>query len=214
MINTALCVAVFVITFYLEVIHLNENKSKNGLLNIIDNLIWAAIGALVVVVLYLDAGVVMKAVFIGIIVVFAAFYMWFVYYKATNEMVMATPVKETKQTDDRGKVHRLCLLNDEHQVLKQWELAGKAGVVIGKNTASNQVDIDLGDTALSALISEEHAVLNYTSNSWFIEDFDSEQGTAVQKFLETDIQYLNKSEPKKLEAGDLIYIGKSILQVK
>lgn len=214
MINTALCVAVFVITFYLEVIHLNENKSKNGLLNIIDNLIWAAIGALVVVVLYLDAGVVMKAVFIGIIVVFAAFYMWFVYYKATNEMVMATPVKETKQTDDRGKVHRLCLLNDEHQVLKQWELAGKAGVVIGKNTESNQVDIDLGDTALSALISEEHAVLNYTSNSWFIEDFDSEQGTAVQKFLETDIQYLNKSEPKKLEAGDLIYIGKSILQVK
>lgn len=193
---------------------MKEKKSKNGLLNIIDNLIWAGIGALSVVVLYMDTTAVMKAVFIGVIVVFAVFYMWFVYYKATNEMVIATPVKESKPAEDRTRIHKLCLLNDEHQVLKQWELAGKAGVVIGKNTGDNQVDIDLGDTALSALISEEHAVLNYTGNSWYVEDFDSEQGTAVQKFLDTEIQYLNKSEPMKLETGDLIYIGKSILQVK
>lgn len=194
---------------------MKENKKKNGLLNVIDNLLWAGIGALIVIVLYLDTTVAMKAVFLAVIVIFAAVYMWFVYYKATNEMVIAAPQKETRTVaEDRSKVHRLCLLNDEHQVLKQWELTGKAGLVIGKNTESNQVDIDLGDTALSALISEEHAVLNYTGNSWYVEDFDSEQGTAVQKFLETDINYLNKSEPVKLEIGDLIYIGKSILQVK
>lgn len=196
---------------------MKEKKSKNGLLSVIDNLIWAGTGALFVVVLYLDASAVMKAVFIGVLLIFAAFYMWFVYYKATSEMVIATPAASTRETnisDERTKIHLLCLLNDEHQVLKQWELTGKAGVVIGKNTADNQVDVDLGDTALSALISEEHAVLNYTGNSWFVEDFDSEQGTAVQKFLDTEIQYLNKSEPMKLEKGDMIYIGKSILQVK
>ncbi|MBR3771246.1 MAG: FHA domain-containing protein [Clostridium sp.] len=193
---------------------MKENKKKSGLLNIVDNLLWAGIGALIVIVLYLDTTTVMKAIFLGIIVVFASIYMWFVYYKATSEMVVAAPVKESKQTEDRSKIHKLCLLNDEHQILKQWELTGKAGLVIGKNTANNQVDVDLGDTALSALISEEHAVLNYTGNSWYVEDFDSEQGTAVQKFLQTDINYLNKSEPVKLEMGDMIYIGKSILQVK
>lgn len=193
---------------------MNEKKNKNGLLNIIDNLLWAGIGALIVVVLYLDASTVMKAVILSVIVVFAACYMWFVYYKATNEIVMATPVKETKKTESKNNVTKLCLLNDEHQVLKQWELAGRAGVVIGKNTEFNQVDIDLGDTALSALISEEHAVLNYTGNSWLVEDYDSEQGTAVQKFLDTDIHYLNKQERVKLDPGDMIYIGKSILQVK
>lgn len=193
---------------------MKDNKGKSGLLNIVDNLLWAGIGALIVIVLYLDTTVALKAVFLGVIVVFAIVYMWFVYYKATNEMVVAAPVKESKPTEDRSKVHMLCLLNDEHQVLKQWELTGRAGLVIGKNTPNNQVDVDLGDTALSALISEEHAVLNYTGNSWYVEDFDSEQGTAVQKFLQTDINYLNKSEPVKLEVGDMIYIGKSILQVK
>lgn len=191
---------------------MNKKKRSYGLMNIVDNLIWAAIGALIVIVCYLDTEVRVKAVYIGIIFVFACLYMWFIYYKATNELQVATPVEMIKEKNTY--VRKVLLLNEEHQVLKQWNIDGKAGLLIGKNTENTKVDIDLSDTALAALISDEHALLNYTNGNWYVEDFDSEQGTAVQKYNKNDMEYLNKAEPVQLEPGDYIYIGKTILQVR
>lgn len=181
-------------------------------MSIVDNLIWAAIGALIVIVCYLDTELPVKAVYIAIILVFAFVYMWFIYYKAANELQIATPVDMVKEKNIH--IRKVLLLNDEHQVLKQWNIDGKAGLLIGKNTENTKVDIDLSDTALAALISDEHALLNYTNGNWYVEDFDSEQGTAVQKYNKKDMEYLNKAEPVQLESGDYIYIGKTILQVR
>ena len=191
---------------------MKQGKKKNGLMSIVDNLIWAAMGALIVVVLYMDTSNLTKGIYIGVIVVFACIYMWFIYCKATNELQVASPVPMVREREMHIK--KIVLLNDEHQTLKQWDIVGKAGLVIGKNTENNKVDIDLSDTALAALISDEHALLNYTNTNWYVEDFDSEQGTAVQKYYDNNINYLNKSEPVQLEIGDYIYIGKTILQVK
>lgn len=191
---------------------MKQGKKKNGLMSIVDNLIWAAIGALIVVVLYMDTSNLTKGIYIGVILVFACIYMWFIYCKATSELQVASPVPMAREREVHIK--KIVLLNDEHQVLKQWDIVGKAGLVIGKNTENNKVDIDLSDTALAALISDEHALLNYTNTNWYVEDFDSEQGTAVQKYYDSNINYLNKSEPVQLEIGDYIYIGKTILQVK
>lgn len=191
---------------------MKKKKKSYGLMSIVDNLIWAAIGALIVIVCYLDTEIRVRAVYIGIILVFACVYMWFIYYKATNELQVAAPDRIIKEKNTH--VRKVVLLNEEHQVLKQWNIDGKAGLVIGKNTENTKVDIDLSDTALAALISDEHALLNYTNGNWYVEDFDSEQGTAVQKYNKSDMEYLNKAEPAKLEPGDCIYIGKTILQVR
>ncbi|SFR97493.1 FHA domain-containing protein [Anaeromicropila populeti] len=191
---------------------MKQGKRRNGLMSVIDNLIWAGIGALFVIILNLEAGTLVKVIYLGIILVFSIFYLWIVYYKATNEITIAS--SNPASTNSVSHISELLLLNEEHQVLKQWSLTGRAGLVIGKNTENNRVDIDLSDTALAALISDEHALLNYTGENWFVEDFDSEQGTGIQKYNEVDINYLNKSEPVKLDIGDLIYIGKTILQVK
>lgn len=191
---------------------MKKNKKRYGIMSIVDNLIWAAIGALIVVVCYLDAKIQIKAVYIGIIFIFACLYMWFIYYKATNELQVATPVEMIKEKNTH--VRKVLLLNEEHQVLKQWNIDGKAGLLIGKSTENTKVDIDLSDTALAALISDEHALLNYTNGNWYVEDFDSEQGTAIQKYNRNDMEYLNKAEPVQLEPGDYIYVGKTILQVR
>lgn len=181
-------------------------------MSVIDNLIWAAIGALFVVIAYMDTNKNTKIIYVAILIVFACIYMWFIYMKATRDLVVATPVEMIRENNIH--IRKIILLNDEYQILKQWNIEGKAGLLIGKNTKEETVDIDLSDTALAALISNEHALLNYTNGNWFIEDFDSEQGTAVQKANKTELQYLTKSEPVQLEPGDFIYIGKTILQVK
>lgn len=191
---------------------MNRNNRKYGIMSIIDNLVWAAIGALFVVIAYMNTNQTTKIIYAVILILFACIYMWFIYVKATKNLVVATPVEMMQE--NYNQIRKVILLNDEYQVLKQWNIEGKAGLLIGKNTKEQTVDIDLSDTALSALISNEHALLNYTNGNWFIEDFDSEQGTAVQKANKNELQYLTKSEPIQLEAGDFIYIGKTILQVK
>ncbi|MBD5088261.1 MAG: FHA domain-containing protein [Clostridiales bacterium] len=191
---------------------MKKNNKKYGIISIIDNLVWAAIGALFVVIGYMDTSKNTKIIYAVILAVFACIYMWFIYVKATKDLIVATPVEMIRENNTH--IRKLILLNDEYQMLKQWNIEGKAGLLIGKNTKEETVDIDLSDTALSALISNEHALLNYTNGNWFVEDFDSEQGTAVQKVNKSELQYLTKSEPVQLEAGDYIYIGKTILQVK
>lgn len=190
---------------------MNKNR-KYGIMSIVDNLVWAAIGALSVVVAYMDITVQKKVIYAAILFVFGCIYMWFIYIKATKDLVVATPAEMIREKDTH--IRKVFLLNDEHQILKQWNIEGKAGLLIGKNTKEQRVDIDLSDTALAALVSNEHALLNYTNGNWFVEDFDSEQGTAVRKANQNELQYLNKSEPVQLEIGDYIYVGKTILQVK
>jgi len=189
-----------------------KKKSKLGLMSVVDNLVWAAIGALGMLIVCMDLELLYKVIYGAILFVFACVYMWFIYVKATRELVVAAPVEMVRERETHiRKVH---LLNEEHQVLKQWNIEGKAGLLIGKNTKDETVDIDLSDTALAALVSNEHALLNYTNGNWFVEDFDSEQGTAVRKAGQNDLRYLNKSEPVQLASGDYIYVGKTILQVR
>lgn len=189
-----------------------DKRSKIGLMCVVDNLIWAVIGALGMLIFLTEIDIVMKGIYGGILFVFACAYMWIIYMKATKELVVATPVENPSMKN--VYIRKICLLNNEHNVLRQWDIEGKAGLLIGKNTKEEKVDIDLSDTALATLVSAQHALLNYTNGNWFIEDFDSEQGTMVKKASEMEMRYLNKAEPVQLDSGDYIYIGKTILQVR
>lgn len=184
---------------------------KKGIAVILDRLAWTGIGALIVSIVYLDMDVVWKSMILSLIVIVAMIYIGYQYYRTINELEVKRP-DYSIQTVRKG-IEKVVLLNEEKKVIKTFNISGKSGLVIGKTFENNIVDIDLSDLSVSQTISMEHAVMNYSNWNWYIEDSDSESGTAVRRSYENDIHYLNKSEQVKLESQDYIYIGKTILQV-
>jgi hypothetical protein len=104
-------------------------------------------------------------------------------------------------------IMQISLLNKNGEIISSWELYGKTSVVIGKDFGENQVDIDLSETQYAAMIDVEHAVLNYVSGNWYIEDLDSQNGISVKKFGQEKAYKLSSSQPCKLDFGDIIFIG-------
>jgi pSer/pThr/pTyr-binding forkhead associated (FHA) protein len=108
--------------------------------------------------------------------------------------------------------NKIVLLNEELQTLMRWEIAGKAALVIGKNTEKESVDIDLSNSTYAQMISKQHAVLNYTPRGWCIEDIDSKNGTRVKRGNEMiDVALAGSVE---LMAGDIMYIAMTMLQLQ
>ncbi|MCI8431473.1 MAG: FHA domain-containing protein [Lachnospiraceae bacterium] len=185
---------------------------KKGIASIFDKLAWACIGALITCILFLNIDYLWKIFWTVTAVLTAVVYMSIEYFIEINRLQVRSTMSQGIQTVRKG-IESLVLLNEEKKVIKSWQIVGKAGLVIGKTMEDNSVDVDLSDLAVRETISAEHAVLNYSKGSWYIEDSDSEYGTAVRRSYENDIHYLNKSEQIKLEPQDYIYIGKAILQV-
>ena len=96
---------------------------------------------------------------------------------ATGEGARITRA-EPKTAIETGKkpVRELVLINEEGDVLFTWDIRGKTSLVIGKSTQKEPVDIDLSMSAMSQMISKQHAVLNYTNDGWCIDDIDSKNG--------------------------------------
>ena len=105
----------------------------------------------------------------------------------------------------------LITTNDEKQ--QEWLCKNVRSFLIGKGTASSEVDIDLGNTKYSEYINNEHAVLNYSNGFWYIEDLNSQNGVGIKKYGE---EYALKLKPKvayKIDKGDVIYISKTKILV-
>ncbi len=185
---------------------------KKGIAAIFDKLAWACIGALITCIIFLEIDIVWKFFWVAVAFFIAIAYMTVEYFMEINRLQVRNTTEQGIQTMRKG-IENLVLLNEEKKVIKSWKIIGKAGLVIGKTVENNSVDVDLSDLAVQETISIEHAVLNYSKGNWYIEDSDSEYGTAVRRSYENDIHYLNKSEQIKLEPQDYIYIGKAILQV-
>ena len=96
---------------------------------------------------------------------------------------------------------------------KEWHLSGAASLLIGRDTVSNEADINLGDTQYGAYISNEHAVINYSQGQWYIEDLESVNGTGLRKRGDDYATRLKSSISYKIDAGDTIYISKAKIAV-
>lgn len=188
-----------------------NNHVKRGLADIFEKIAWICFGALVTCIIYLDIELWIKVLTESILFVLAIIFMSIQYIRTINRLKVK--VIDSQVQISRKSIENVVLLNEDKRVIKSWNISGKAGLVIGRNVDNNQVDIDLSDLAVFETISEEHAVLNYSNGSWYIEDSDSEWGTGVKKAYEDNIHYINKSEQIRLEPKDYIYIGKAILQV-
>lgn len=111
-------------------------------------------------------------------------------------------------------IAEIVLLNEEDKPLMSWDIYGKTAMVIGRDVKENQVDIDLGQSPYASMVDIEHAVLNYSAGSWYVEDLGSSNGISVKKVSDGRVYKLSRDTACRLERGDCLYIGLNHLLIK
>lgn len=112
------------------------------------------------------------------------------------------------------EVEKLILLKDRNLGKKEWTIKGKTSLLIGKKSVDGDVDIDLTGTEYESLINNQHAVLNYVSGVWYIEDVDSFSGVGIKRPGKLGAQKLSSGDPYPVKSGDVLYIANTKLLVK
>jgi len=109
------------------------------------------------------------------------------------------------------RIRTIALVNEDNEIIKQWQVEDKISILIGKNISNSDIDVDLSSSIYSVFIEEEHAVLNYAGEHWYLEDLSSNNGVSIQK-KEDGVQYkLVKYSPCKIKKGDIVFISKAKL---
>lgn len=114
----------------------------------------------------------------------------------------------------RKEISEIQLLGEDNNITDTWDIYRKASVVFGRDEGENQVDINLKNTDYAGTVDGEHAVLNYSNGSWFIEDLDSENGTRIKRNGEDKAYRISSREPCKVEKGDVVYLGLAPLRIR
>lgn len=137
---------------------------------------------------------------------------------ALNDMIDCfAPRKREKKygmtEDTDAAIRELILLDEYEKPIKAWDLAGKVSMLIGRDNAKEPVDVDLGECEYSALIDEQHAVLNYCMDAWYVEDLGSKNGIRIRKVDDGLCYRVMKNRPCRLMPGDLLYIANTKLLI-
>lgn len=174
-----------------------------------------------------DAGIVISTVALAI---YAAVWMeggwrWLLFVLSMAAAVAAlndfidhlTPRKREKKygmTDvPDDAIRELILLDENEKPVKSWDLAGKVSLLIGRDNPEEPVDVDLEECEYSALIDEQHAVLNYCMDAWYVEDLNSRNGIRIRKVDDGLCYRVMKNRPCRLMPGDLLFIANTKLLV-
>ena len=108
---------------------------------------------------------------------------------------------------DAELITEIVLLSEEDTELMAWDLYGKIAMVVGRDVRENQVDIDLGSSSYASMVDIEHAVLNYSTGNWYVEDLGSANGISVKKAEDGRVYKLSADTPCRIEKGDHLYVG-------
>lgn len=143
---------------------------------------------------------------------------WAVAAVAAGILHLALPVPADRKEDGNRYMPlqtatELVLLNEEGGDLASWDIYGKNGIVIGRDVGENHVTVNLDNTDYAGMIDIEHAVLNYTRDTWYVEDISSKNGVSVQKSDGRKYR-LSYGKPCKIEQGDIIFISLVRLQLR
>ncbi|TVX95106.1 FHA domain-containing protein [Cohnella terricola] len=111
-------------------------------------------------------------------------------------------------------VSKLVLLDEDGESVKEWFIQGETSLLIGKSSSREEVDIDLSDTEYASLISLQHAVLNYSEGSWYLEDLDSRNGIGIRSSNQSAAVRLDPDATHRVEIGDLIYLANTRIIAK
>lgn len=188
------------------------------------------INAVIIIIafLFISSLKIRIALAIALILNFVAFFYLSSYRgnKADVSAAKITDNKNIKKVEDKSinipttykKLNEISLINEQGTPVKTWSLYGKTSLLIGKDikstkTEMNIVDIDLSDAYNATLVDESHAVLNYSSGFWYIEDLYSTNGVSVKKYVDNKKYRISTEQPYRIEKGDIIYIGLTELKV-
>ncbi|MGF6906256.1 FHA domain-containing protein [Fusobacterium sp. PH5-44] len=119
---------------------------------------------------------------------------------------------EYKVEQKRDTIMQVILKNEDGYDGRVWNLGRTNSMLIGKKSRL-PIDIDLKQTAFSALISKKHAILNRTDKGWYIEDLGSKNGTGIQRYSDNRKIKVGNA-PIKVQSGDIIYIATTALLLK
>lgn len=188
------------------VITLNQNNYNNKNdksklimgIHLIDTFIGAII-TLICVVIYMSIedpdikiGAIVFCVILGIICIILT-------YKSLEKQEII--VKESN-------ISKVELVNEENEIIREWDLIGQVSVIIGKSTKDEKVFIDLNNSIYSPVIDNHHALLNYANGKWYVEDISQNEGIVIQKPDETEKYRIVKGSPCTVRKGDVIFISK------
>ena len=112
--------------------------------------------------------------------------------------------------EDAKVIMEAVLLSEEDTELMVWDMYGKTSLVIGRDFKENQVDIDLSESPYASMVDIEHAVLNFSYGTWFVEDLGSKNGISVKKD-DSRVYRLSADTPCRLDRGDCLYVGRNRL---
>lgn len=116
--------------------------------------------------------------------------------------------------EGRSGISELLLLSEDGDVTDTWDIYGKTSIVFGRDGGENMVDVDLRHTDYAGTVDREHAVMNYSGGSWYIEDLDSENGTRIRKQGADRPCRVSAREPCRVGKGDVIYLGLAPLKIQ
>jgi hypothetical protein len=180
----------------------SKNSSGDLGLFIIDFLMILLFAAAIYYVYFINTNNVVKK--FGF-VIFIVFFIYFIV------KFSAFSARKAKQYDG---IKKLILKNEEGRNVKIWDIEDKTALLIGKSGKDNEVDIDLTESEYATLISKQHAVMNYTSDSWYIEDIGSTNGSGIKRINENRKVMIEPGKPYKINVGDTIYIANTKILVK
>lgn len=115
---------------------------------------------------------------------------------------------------DSDIISTIELVNEENEIIKKWDIRDKISFLIGKSNGENDVFIDLNSSIYSPLIESNHAVLNYASGKWYIEDLSVESRVCIEKNEDGKKYRVVKNAPCTVKKGDIIFISKVKLLLK
>ncbi|BFH71455.1 MAG: FHA domain-containing protein [Paenibacillus dendritiformis] len=180
----------------------SDRKHRSGWIVAIDVLI-AGIAAAALFYVYIGNADLVLKVAVGVLL--AAGAAVYAAWRARSRM---------KRRQDGAAIAKLVLLDEEGESVKEWYIHGETSLLIGKSSAQSEVDIDLSDSEYASLISKHHAVLNYASGSWYLEDLDSRNGVGIQPAGRRMAERLEEDGPYRIESGDIICIANTRIVVK
>ena len=177
-----------------------------GKKSFVDMMICSLSAALVVLCYsYMEQGQERELILIGGCIIFAVF--------LVLAVIDLLSIKGKNEKSRQG-IQELLLLDEEGNEVSAWHIGGKTSVLIGRDEHRDNVDINLQNTEYGGMVDRQHAVLNYVGGQWYIEDLGSRNGVRIQKAEDEKIYQVSKEHLCRVNAGDIIFIGNTVLAAR
>ena len=122
-------------------------------------------------------------------------------------------VQEIEQVK-KNRLESIILKDEDGYDRKVWRIGRATSMLLGKKTPRNKVDVDLGESVYSNLVSRAHGVLNLVNDSWYYEDLGSRNGSGLERKRDGRKIKLKSNMPVKVETGDIIYLATTKVLLK